>query len=125
MKRATGIWRCVLTLLAALALLAGVGATPALAQAPKRVALVIGNGAYATAGALSNARNDMTLVSGALKRAGFTAVTTRTDLSTQAFQKALREFQIQADGAEVALIYYAGHGIEAKGVNWQIGRAHV
>lgn len=114
MTRASGFWRYLL----ALVLL--VGAAPAFAQAPKRVALVIGNGAYATAGALSNARNDMTLVSGALKRAGFTAVTTRTDLSTQAFQRALREFQVQADGAEVALIYYAGHGIEAKGVNWLI-----
>jgi uncharacterized caspase-like protein len=120
MTRTTGFWRRVLSLMAALVILAGVGAAPAFAQAPKRVALVIGNGAYATAGALSNARNDMTLVSGALKRAGFTAVTTRTDLSTQAFQKALREFQAQADGAEVALIYYAGHGIEAKGVNWLI-----
>jgi len=120
MTRATGLWRRLLALIAALVLLAGVGAAPAFAQAPKRVALVIGNGAYATAGALSNARNDMTLVSGALKRAGFTTVTTRTDLSTQAFQKALREFQVQADGAEVALIYYAGHGIEAKGVNWLI-----
>jgi uncharacterized caspase-like protein len=120
MRRTTGFWRCVLAPIAALVLLAGVGAVPAFAQAPKRVALVIGNGAYATAGALSNARNDMTLVSGALKRAGFTMVTTRTDLSTQAFQKALREFQVQADGAEVALIYYAGHGIEAKGVNWLI-----
>lgn len=95
-------------------------AAPAWAQAPKRVALVIGNGAYVTAGRLANAQNDMNLVSGALKQAGFTTVTTRTDLSTQAFQKALREFQTQADGAEVALIYYAGHGIEAKGVNWLI-----
>lgn len=94
-------------------------AAPAWAQG-KRVALVIGNGAYVTAGRLANAQNDMNLVSGALKRAGFTTVTTRTDLSTQTFQRALREFQTQADGAEVALIYYAGHGIEAKGVNWLI-----
>jgi uncharacterized caspase-like protein len=84
------------------------------------VALVIGNGAYASAGALANTHNDANLVGGALKQAGFTTVTTRTDLSTQAFQKALREFQTQADGAEVAVIYYAGHGIEAKGVNWLI-----
>ena len=88
MTRATGFWRCVLAPIAALVLLASAVAAPAFAQAPKRVALVIGNGAYATAGALSNARNDMTLVSGALKRAGFTTVTTRTDLSTQAFQLA-------------------------------------
>lgn len=94
-------------------------AAPSFAQA-KRVALVIGNGAYVTAGRLANAQNDMNLVGAALKQAGFTTVITRTDLSTQTFQKALREFQTQADGAEVALIYYAGHGIEAKGVNWLI-----
>lgn len=102
-----------------LAIVVALLAAPSFAQA-KRVALVIGNGAYVTAGRLVNAQNDMTLVSTALKQAGFTTVTTRTDLSTQTFQKALREFQTQADGAEVALIYYAGHGIEAKGVNWLI-----
>src|SRR5690349_3237906 len=100
MTRAIGFWRCLLALVAAL-----VVSAPAFAQAPRRVALIIGIGAYATAGALSNARNDMTLVGGALKRSAFTTVTTRTDLSTQAFQKALRDFQVQADGAEVALIY--------------------
>ena len=102
-----------------LAMIVALLAAPSFAQA-KRVALVIGNGAYVTAGRLVNAQNDMALVSTALKQAGFTTVTTRTDLSTQNFQKALREFQTQADGAEVALIYYAGHGIEAKGVNWLI-----
>lgn len=112
MARAWGL------LLAVLAVL--IAAPAALAQAPRRVALVIGNGAYATAGALANTHNDAALVTAALRRAGFTTVTTRTDLSTQNFQKALREFQTQADGAEVALIYYAGHGIEAKGVNWLI-----
>lgn len=115
MKRAAGLWRWIVAVVALLAL-----AGPAMAQGPRRVALVIGNGAYATAGALANTHNDASLVGAALKQAGFTTVTTRTDLSTQAFQKTLREFQAQADGAEVALIYYAGHGIEAKGVNWLI-----
>lgn len=114
-RRLAAIWRAVLAVVAVLVM-----AGPALAQAPRRVALVIGNGAYATAGALSNTHNDASLVSAALRQAGFTTVTTRTDLSTQGFQKALREFQTQADGAEVAVIYYAGHGIEAKGVNWLI-----
>jgi hypothetical protein len=83
----------------------------------RRVALVIGNSAYAAQGTLANPGPDSRLVADALRRVGFT-VTARNDLGKQAMELALRDFSRAADGAEVALIYYAGHGMEANGVNW-------
>lgn len=89
--------------------------SPAFAQ---RVALVIGNGAYEGASPLANPVNDTRLVSDSLRRAGFTTVDVKTNLGKQAFDRALRDFAMRADGAEVALVYFAGHGIEVGGVNW-------
>jgi uncharacterized caspase-like protein len=98
--------------------------TPAAAQAPqsppKRVALVIGNAVYASANRLANPPNDARLVANALRSAGFQTVDARSDLGVQAFGRALRDFRVQANGAQVALIYYAGHGIEGSGKNWLI-----
>jgi hypothetical protein len=48
---------------------------------------------------------------------GFTVIPV-SDASKQAMERSLRDFSRQADGAEVALVYYAGHGLEANGVNW-------
>lgn len=85
----------------------------------RKVALVIANGSYAQAGALSNPTNDATLVAAAAKNAGF-SVTLVRDQSLSNFQRALRDFRAQADGARVAMVYYAGHGIEGAGKNWLI-----
>ncbi len=93
---------------------------PASAQAPKRVALVIANATYASANVLTNPTNDAAIVTAALRRAGFQAVYAKSNLGIAGFQRALRDFQAQADGAQVALIYYAGHGIEGNGRNWLI-----
>jgi uncharacterized caspase-like protein len=90
-------------------------ASPAFAE---RVALVIGNGAYQGATTLANPVNDTRIVSDSLRRAGFTTVDVKTNLGKQAFDRALRDFAARADGAEVALVYFAGHGIEVGGVNW-------
>ena len=90
------------------------------ALAQKRVALVVGNNAYTSEGRLDNAINDARLVARALAQAGFQTIEAKSDLSIGAFRQSLREFRRLADGAEVALIYYAGHGIEANGVNWLI-----
>jgi len=95
-----------------------VGATPCLAA--KRAALLVGNAAYRSAGALSNPLNDVKLVAAALRKAEFDIVEVKSDLGIAEFRQALRRFQSEADGAEMALIYFAGHGIEAKGVNWLI-----
>lgn len=83
----------------------------------RRVALVIGNSAYAAQGTLANPGPDSRLVADALRRAGFTVVA-QNNLGKQTMERALRDFSRQADGAEVALVYYAGHGLEANGVNW-------
>jgi hypothetical protein len=108
--------RWILRVVAALALLA----LPAAAQAPRRVALVIGNAAYAHAGLLANPARDARLVANALAQAGFQTVDARSDLDVQAFGRALRDFRQKASGAQVALVYYAGHGIEGNGKNWLI-----
>lgn len=105
----------VRALLALLALSA-----PASAQAPRRVALVIGNAIYEHAGRLANPQNDARLIARALGQAGFQTVETKSDLGYQAFGRALRDFREKAQGAQVALIYYAGHGIEENGKNWLI-----
>jgi hypothetical protein len=88
------------------------------AQAPKRVALVLGNAAYVNASRLANPHNDAKLVAAALKKAGFQTVEVKSDLGVQAMRTALRDFRAKAAGAEVAMVYYAGHGIEGNGRNW-------
>jgi uncharacterized caspase-like protein len=83
----------------------------------RRAALVIGNGNYSNAAALTNPVNDAQLVAASARRAGFD-VTLLTDLSRAGFDQALRDFRQQADNAEVAMVYFAGHGIESGGKNW-------
>jgi hypothetical protein len=97
---------------------AWLGAAPA--QAERRVALVIGNSAYKSVPRLANPVNDATLVGGMFKKAGFDVVDTKLDLSVVDMRKALREFGVKARDADVAVIYYAGHGIELDGNNYLI-----
>jgi hypothetical protein len=85
----------------------------------RRVALIVGNSHYNQAAFLPNPDADARLVATSARRAGF-EVTLLSDLSRAAFDEALRRFRAQADGAEVAMIYYAGHGIESGGKNWVI-----
>ena len=93
----------------------------ALADAPsRRVALVIANADYAHSVSLKNPIADGELIKEALAKAGFEIVDAPANLSVQGFRNALRGFQAKADGSQVALVYYAGHGIEAKGRNWLI-----
>jgi hypothetical protein len=101
-------------------LVLGLVASPIRAATPARVALVIGNSTYIAAGKLANPAADARLVADSLHRAGFTDVTLQLDLTKQDFEKALRTFQKKADGAEVALVYYAGHGLEVDGRNWLV-----
>lgn len=90
------------------------------AQTPRRVALVIGNANYQHAGRLANPLSDTRLVAGALRQAGFQTIDAHADLGHQAFGRALRDFRSKASGANVALVYFAGHGIEGNGKNWLI-----
>ncbi|MDT4740272.1 caspase family protein [Bradyrhizobium sp. WYCCWR 12699] len=90
------------------------------AQAQHRVALVLGNSAYKSVPRLTNPVNDASLVGDMFKKAGFKFVDIRTDLNAMEMRKALRDFGARAREAEVAVIYYAGHGIELDGINYLI-----
>lgn len=83
-----------------------------------RVALVIGNSAYPS-GALSNPKNDATAVAGALKSLGFD-VALKLNASKSDIDVALSSFSAKADKANVALVFYAGHGIQVAGVNYLV-----
>jgi len=94
------------------------GLHPALAD--KRVALVIGNATYQNVPKLGNPLNDAELVADGLKNAGFDSVELRRDLKGNAMRRAIRDFSDAARGADVAIIYFAGHGIEIDGANYLI-----
>jgi uncharacterized caspase-like protein len=88
------------------------------AFADKRVALVIGNSAYQNVPPLANPVNDAALMAQTLKDAGFNVVDFRQNLSTLETRRALREFGDKASDADIAVIYYAGHGLEVDGTNY-------
>jgi hypothetical protein len=83
----------------------------------RRVALVIGNGAYQHTRALPNARNDARVIAALLAKIGF-VVSEANDLAYRPMREAIRAFGQAAQGAEMALVYYAGHGLEVAGENW-------
>jgi uncharacterized protein len=90
------------------------------AQTPapeKRVALVIGNGAYRTIGSLPNPRSDATLIGTSLQRAGF-EVTSLQEQDLNSLNRALLDFRRKADAADVAVVYFAGHGVAVGGINY-------
>jgi uncharacterized caspase-like protein len=92
----------------------------AVAQAEKRVALVIGNAAYQHAPALANAANDSEAVARMFREAGFAAVEVRRDVGATELRRALRDFARDLGDADIAVVYYAGHGIEIDGTNYLI-----
>jgi hypothetical protein len=87
------------------------------AHAQTRVALVIGNTAYAKVPSLPNPAHDAQDVSAALMRLGF-AVNTVTDADFDGMRRSLLDFGRTARNADMAVIYFAGHGIEINGSNW-------
>jgi uncharacterized caspase-like protein len=90
------------------------------ALADGKVALVIGNSAYQNVGRLANPANDAAAIAAVLTNANFDVVDSRRDLSVVEMRKVLREFAGKARNADVAVIYYAGHGIEIDGTNYLI-----
>ena len=91
---------------------------PALAE--KRVALVLGNSAYQNVAPLANPANDSAKIASTLKDAGFDVVDFRRDLSAADTRRALRDFADRSRDADIAVVYYAGHGIEVDGGNYLI-----
>src|SRR5215469_9087734 len=95
-------WAVVISLLAWLMTSAG-------AQAERRVALVIGNGAYRDVASLPNSAGDASAMAALLRTVGF-EVLEGTDLTSEQMDERLQQFRHTADDADVALLYYSGHG---------------
>jgi tetratricopeptide (TPR) repeat protein len=87
--------------------------------AGQRVAFVIGNGAYQNVAALPNPSNDAIDVAASLEKIGF-LVRKLTDATFGSVHEQLLKFTQEAEGADLAIVYYAGHGIEIGGQNWLI-----
>ncbi|WP_342165039.1 caspase family protein [Methylobacterium sp. SD21] len=87
------------------------------APVERRVAFVVGNAAYQRFPSLPNPRNDAEDVTSSLKKAGF-QIFGGTDLTREALRDQLRQFARAAQGADAALAYYAGHGLQYKGRNY-------
>jgi uncharacterized caspase-like protein len=85
----------------------------------KRVALIIGNSNYQFGGELPNPRNDAKLISATLKDLGFDVVEGE-DLDKTAMERKIREFVTKQASADVALFFYAGHGMQVTGRNYLI-----
>ena len=108
----TGMMAVVGALWLALATGTALAAPPA-----ARVALVIGNGAYQRVPKLPNPANDARAMAEALKKLGFTVIE-GYDLTIEAMLDRVHDFGQAADGAEVALVFYAGHGLQLAGRNY-------
>ena len=109
--------RCEGLLVVLLAL--GTWLLPSASHAAGRVALVVGNSAYAEIGTLPNPGNDAADVASALGRLGFEVETVR-DADRAGMNAALRGFTRRSVGADVALVFYAGHGLEMDGLNYLV-----
>jgi hypothetical protein len=105
-----------LFVIAGLALLA----THREAAADKRVALVIGNSTYQNVARLPNPAKDADAIAQLFKAAGFDTVSLQENVGNLDFKRAIRKFEEAADDADIAVVYYAGHGIEIGGVNYMI-----
>ncbi len=85
----------------------------------KRIALVIGNGAYTKAKTLPNPANDATDMAKALKEVGF-EVLSGVDLNKRQMQGLIRDFGTKLASGGIGLFYYAGHGVQVRGENYLI-----
>jgi uncharacterized caspase-like protein len=104
------------TLLAAIVAVVLVS-VPAIAE--KRVALVIGNSKYSQATPLTNPANDANDLAAALKASGFEVIL-GLDLDKRGFDAKVRNFAELLDGSDVAVFFYAGHGLQVSGRNYLI-----
>ncbi len=86
----------------------------------RRVALVIGNSAYTHVPALENPRNDARDLAKTLREIGFDSVDLKEDLEYRGMRIALRDFATKSQGAEITLIFYAGHSIELNKKNYLV-----
>jgi formylglycine-generating enzyme required for sulfatase activity len=92
------------------------------ASAEKRVALVVGNSKYTGIPPLRNPANDARLIADTLRGLGFTLTGggPQIDLDKAGLDRAVQDFGTQVQSAEVALFYYAGHGVQIRGANYLV-----
>jgi len=90
------------------------------ASTGRRIALIIGNGAYKNVHPLDNPPRDSKLIAAALKDVGFQTVTLSNDLTRDKFFEVLKAFASDAEKSDWAVVYYAGHGFEIGGVNYLV-----
>lgn len=93
-------------------------ATSALAE--KRVALVIGISNYQQVPRLANPARDAEAMTSLFRNAGFDVIGSHRDLGISGLRRAIRDFSEVARDADIAVVYYAGHGIEVDGANYLI-----
>jgi Caspase domain len=93
---------------------------PDVAWADKRVALIVGNSTYQTVPQLPNPSRDASAVAKMFRDAGFDSVDVQLNVGNLEFKRSIRKFEALADQADVAVIYYAGHGLEIAGSNYLI-----
>jgi TPR repeat protein len=122
-KCGRGLARCVVSIL--FCALVVLFVLPAFAQSPaseRRVALVIGNFGYDHVPRLTNPGNDATLIATTLRQLGFTLVGdgAQENVDRTHFDRLVQDFGRAIQGADVALFYYAGHGMQVDGSNWLV-----
>ena len=105
-------------LILAVALWVGHASSGAAAPGTDRIALVIGNANYEHTQVLTNPRRDAKAIAAALTRIGFDYVRLKTDLNYDQMRRTIRSFGKRARRADVALVFYAGHGLEMGGQNY-------
>lgn len=106
-------------LLRCLALIASIMMPSATLSATDRIALVLGMGAYQNIQPLDNTRNDAVSIANALENIGF-SVTLSLDATSADLYQLLDDFSFRSETADLALIYFAGHGVEVQGENFLI-----
>ena len=93
-------------------------AQPVAAQ--KRVALVLGNSAYQSVPPLPNPAHDAEAIGHLFQSSGFNFVQVHRDLALGEMRRVIRDFSDQTRDADIAVIYFAGHGIEVGGTNYLV-----
>jgi len=93
---------------------------PDVAWADKRVALIVGNSTYQTVPQLPNPSRDASAVAKMFRDAGFDSVEVQLNVGNLEFKRSIRKFEAAADQADIAVVYYAGHGLEIGGNNYLI-----
>ena len=92
----------------------------ACAQNQKRIALVVGNSNYANVPKLPNPQRDAISVGQMFRDAGFNNVDVIINATNIELKRAIRKFEIDSDQADIAVVFYAGHGLEIGGTNYLI-----